>query len=57
MGNKKDNIKNCLLLLEEEGWSELIDSRWTDEVIKTIKEKYPDIPDEDLNEVLNLVLV
>lgn len=57
MGNKKDNVRNCLLLLEEKGWSELIDSRWKKDVIKEIKNKFPNIPDEDLNEVLNLVLV
>jgi hypothetical protein len=57
MGNKKDNVRNCLLLLEEKGWSELIDSRWKEDVIKEIKNKFPNIPDEDLNEVLNLVLV
>ena len=55
--NKKDNVRNCLLLLEEKGWSELIDSRWKKDVIKEIKNKFPNIPDEDLNEVLNLVLV
>lgn len=56
MGNR-DNVRNCLLLLEEKGWSELIDSRWKEDVIKEIKNKFPNIPDEDLNEVLNLVLV
>lgn len=55
--NKKDNVRNCLLLLEEKGWSELIDSRWTDEVIKTIKEKYPDMDDDTIQDVLKLVII
>lgn len=57
MGNKKDDVRNCLLLLEEEGWSELIDSRWTDEVIKTIKEKYPDMDDGTIQDVLKIVII
>lgn len=55
--NKKDDIRNCLLLLEEKGWSELIDSRWADEVIKIIKEKYPDMDDDTIQDVLKLVII
>lgn len=52
----KDIIREGLLYLQEQGWSELIDSRWKDDVVKEIKTKLPNISDEDLNEILNLVL-
>ena len=55
--SNKDIIREGLLCLQEQGWSDLIDSRWKDDVIKEIKNRIPNISDEDLNEILNLVLV
>lgn len=52
----KDIVREGLLYLQEQGWSELIDSRWRNDVIKEIKTRLPNISDEDLNEILNLVL-
>ena len=53
----RDIVREGLLCLQEQGWSDLIDSRWRDDVIKEIKERLPNISDEDLNEILKLVLV
>ena len=53
----RDIIQDALLYLETQGWSDLIDSRWKEDVINEIKDKIPNISDEELNEVLNLVLV
>lgn len=53
----KDIVREGLLYLQEQGWSELIDSRWRNDVIKEIKTRLPNISDEDLNEILNLVLI
>ena len=53
----RDIIREGLLCLQEEGWSDLIDSRWKDEVIKEIKGRLPIISDEALNELLNLDLI
>ena len=53
----RDVVREGLLCLQEEGWSDLIDSRWKDDVIKEIKGRLPNISDEDLNEILNLVLI
>jgi ABC-type Fe3+ transport system substrate-binding protein len=53
----KDIVREGLLCLQEQGWSDLIDSRWKDKVIKEIKGRLPNISDEDLNEILNLVLI
>ena len=45
-----------LQLLEETGWSELIDSRWEEDVIRTIKEYDSNAKDSDIKEVLKLVI-
>ena len=36
----KDIVREGLLCLQEEGWSDLIDSRWRDDVIKKLKEEF-----------------
>ena len=53
----RDIVREGLLYLQEQGWSDLIDSRWRDDVIKEIKTYIPNISDTDLNEILNLVLI
>ena len=50
-------VADCLEYLEEKGWSELIDSRWENDVVKDLKEKFPDISDEVLGRTLSLVLI
>ena len=54
---KTPTLKNCLLQLERAGWSVLIDSRWEDDVRTLLKESFPEISDDLLQEVLDLVLV
>lgn len=54
---KTPTLKNCLLHLERAGWSVLIDSRWEEDVKTLLKESFPEISDELLQEVLDLVLV
>ena len=50
-------VSNCLSYLENAGWSDLIDSRWEDNVIEELRQQFPDITDAVLVRVLNLVLV
>lgn len=54
---KTPTLKNCLLQLERAGWSTLIESRWEDDVRTLLKESFPEISDDLLQEVLDLVLV
>lgn len=54
---KTPTLKNCLLQLNKAGWSTLIDSRWEEDVRTLLKESFPEISDELLQEVLDLVLV
>ena len=54
---KTPTLKNCLLHLERAGWSVLINSRWENDVRTLLKESFPEISDNLLQEVLDLVLV
>lgn len=54
---KTPTLKKCLLQLDRAGWSVLIDSRWEDDVRTLLKESFPEISDDLLQEVLDLVLV
>ena len=50
-------IKDILLFLEQNGWSELVDNRWEQQVREEILTEYPDLDVETLNKVLELVLI
>lgn len=50
-------IAKCLEYLEAAGWTELIDSRFEEDVVKDLTNKFPNLPENIINYVLNLVLV
>ena len=52
----KHLVSKALQYLEEQGWSDLIDERWKDDVIKEITNNFPDINEETLNAILNVVI-
>ena len=54
---KTPTLKNCLLQLDRAGWSTLIDSRWEEDVKILLKESFPTISNELIQEVLDLVIV
>lgn len=43
MGVFEDNISKYLLFLEKEGWSDLIDERWKEDVRKSLIEHFPEM--------------
>ena len=49
-------VSNCLQYLEEAGWSDLIDSRYENQVTGELMKQFPNITDDVLVRVLNLVL-
>lgn len=49
--------RDILLKLEDLGWSDLIDSRWKDDVIKDVYTYFPDADPKIVEEVLNIVLI
>ena len=50
-----DKIRQGFKVLENNGWSDLIDKKWKKDVIKELK-KVPDITEEEIEEILNVVL-
>ena len=51
-----NKVQEYLQLLQDTGWSELIDSRWEEDVIRTIKEHDSNAKDSDIRKVLKLVI-
>jgi hypothetical protein len=51
-----NKVQEYLQLLQDTGWSELIDSRWEEDVVRTIKGHDSHAKDEDIKEVLKLVI-
>ena len=49
MSKDKDNlfieVNKCLRYLDNAGWSDLIDSRWEEDVVKELKHNFPNISD------------
>ena len=44
-----------MICLDEVGWSELIDERWKDEVKETLTAKFPDMTDEEWEQISSVV--
>lgn len=51
-----NKIQEYLQLLHDTGWSDLIDSRWEEDVVETIKAYDANAKHTDINEVLKLVI-
>lgn len=54
---QQKEVSKCLQYLEEAGWSDLIDSRYENQVTDELMKQFPNITDDVLVRVLNLVLV
>lgn len=57
MKSRKDkiDIRKYLLHLDNEGWSELIDSRWEKEVKQTLLTRFPQMTEEEWKHVSKVV--
>ena len=51
-----NKVQEYLQLLQDTGWSDLIDSRWEEDVVRTIKGHDSHAKDEDIRKVLKLVI-
>lgn len=51
------DVSECLQYLEDEGWSDLIDERWSTEVQNDLTKKFPGIEPDVLLDVLRIVLI
>jgi|GEM_PF-1312637 len=57
MKSRKDkiDIRKYLLHLDDEGWSELIDSRWEKEIKQTLLTRFPQMTEEEWEHVSKVV--
>lgn len=55
--NKDMNIQKYLHVLEEEGWSELIDERWKEEVKQLLTKKFPEMTAEEWDKIAHVVFL
>lgn len=53
--HKRDRIAEGFKLLEEKGWTDLIDKKWKIDVIKELQ-KVEGITETEINEILETVL-
>ena len=53
----RDKVRDYMIHLDNLGWSELIDSRWKDDITNIIKEYDPNVRQEDLEELYKLILI
>lgn len=49
------NIQKYLQVLDEEGWSELIDERWKEEVKQLLTRKFPEMTAKEWAEIAHVV--
>ena len=52
---ERNRIAEGFKLLENKGWSDLIDKKWKNDVIKELQE-VEGITEEEINEILEVVL-
>ena len=51
-----DNVRNALQWLDDKGWSELIDERWTLEVYHELQTSGLNLTDAEIREALDIVI-
>ena len=49
------DIRKYLQFLDDEGWSELIDEHWKNEVKQLLTSKFPEMTLEEWNEIVDVV--
>lgn len=53
---RTDNITKAWSVLEQKGWSDLIDKKWKKDVIRDLKDGVPGITEEEIKEILEICL-
>lgn len=56
-GYQKMDIRKYFQFLDDEGWSELIDERWKDEVKQLLISRFPEMTVEEWNEIADVVFL
>lgn len=55
LANQNIDMRKYLQFLDDEGWSELIDERWKNEVKQLLTLKFPEMTLEEWNEIVDVV--
>lgn len=53
---EKSKVSDGLDCLERRGWSDLVDQRWESYIISDLKKDIPDITDEEIQKVLDIII-
>ena len=53
----KNKIGAYLTYLDQQGWSELIDERWKKDVHNELKNKFPDMSNEEWNYICEFLFL
>ena len=57
MGLFEDNISKYLHFLEKEGWSDLIDERWKEDVRKSLIDHFPGMTGGEWNRIETVIFI
>ncbi len=55
LANQNIDIRKYLHFLDDEGWSELIDERWKNEVKQLLVSQFPEMTKEEWNEIARVI--
>lgn len=55
LANQNIDIRKYLDFLDDEGWSELIDERWKNEVKQLLVSQFPEMTKEEWNEIARVI--
>jgi len=57
LANQNIDMRKYLQFLDDEGWSELIDERWKEEIKQRLSSKFPNMTTEEWVEIARVVFV
>lgn len=55
--NREIDISKYLGFLQRQGWSDLIDERWKDDVKDELLEKYPNMKDDEWERIERVLFI
>lgn len=55
MTYKRNYVREGLLFLEKEGWSDIVDKRWESMIRESLINEFPYIDDQSLNEIIDVI--
>ena len=56
MAYKRNYVREGLLFLEKEGWSDMVDKRWESIIRESLTNEFPYIDNQSLNEIIDIII-